>query len=102
MGAWSVLLTRAVCGILASSTASAACVVPGTDASTRDRACSSGIFLKSSGRVGVANVHGPVKSGAENQRPETRKYTAPVAPIRNTSVSVLLTQSSFGTPVMVA
>ena len=38
-------------GICASSTASAACVVPGTDASTRDRGCSSGIFLNSSGSV---------------------------------------------------
>ena len=49
-----------------------ACGVPGTDASTRDRGCSSGIFLKSSGRFGVANVQGPLKLGAENQRPATR------------------------------
>ena len=35
--------------------------VPGTEASTRDRWCASGIFLKSSGSVGVANVHGPVE-----------------------------------------
>ena len=67
------LFTRAVCGTCASSTASAACGVPGTEASTRERGCSSGIFLKSAGSVGVANVHGPVKSGAENQRPATRK-----------------------------
>src|SRR4051812_45972890 len=67
------LVTVAVCLICASSTASAACDVPGTDARTRERACSSGIFLKSSGSVGVANVHGPVKSGALNQRPDTRK-----------------------------
>ena len=63
---------RAVCGTCASSTASAACCVPGTDASTRERGCSSGIFWKSSGSVGEANVHGPVKPGDENQRPETR------------------------------
>ena len=50
-----------------------ACVVPGTDARTRDRSCSRGICLKSSGRFGVANVQGPVKSGAENHRPATRK-----------------------------
>ena len=68
----SFLLTRAVCGTCASSTASAARSVPGTDASTRERGCSSGIFLKSAGSDGVANVHGPVKSGAENQRPATR------------------------------
>ena len=74
--------------------ASAACVVPGTDARTRDRSCSSGICLKAAGSVGVANVHGPVKSGAENHRPATRKYTAPVSAIRKTSLSVLLTQSS--------
>src|SRR5436190_1952841 len=81
--------------MLASRTASAACGVPGTDASTADRTCSSGIFLNSSGSVGVANVHGPVKSGAENQRPATRKNTGPVLPIRKTSLSVLLTQNSW-------
>ena len=72
-GAASVLLTRAVCGTCASRIASAACVVPGTDARTRDRSCSSGICLNSAGRFSVANVHGPVKSGAENQRPDIRK-----------------------------
>ncbi len=72
-GAFSVFLsTRAVCGMLASSTASAAFGEPGTEASTRERSCSSGIFLKSSGRLNDANVHGPVKSGAENHRPATR------------------------------
>src|SRR5688572_15851844 len=72
-GAFTVfLLTRAVCGTCASSTASAACTVPGTDASTRDRSCSSGIFAKSAGSDGVANVHGPVNPGALNQRPDTR------------------------------
>src|SRR5512142_1480006 len=91
----SFLLTRAVCGTCARSTASAACCVPGTDASTRDRGCSSGIFWKSAGSFGVANVHGPVKSGAENQRPATRKYTGPALPRRNTSLSVLLTHSRF-------
>ena len=50
-----------------------ACGVPGTDARTRERSCSSGICLKSAGRFGVANVQGPVKSGAENHRPATRK-----------------------------
>src|SRR5882762_7328261 len=30
------------------------------------------IFLKSSGRLVVANVHGPARRGAENQRPEMR------------------------------
>ena len=68
----SFLFTRAVCGICASSTASAAWSVPGTDASTRERSCSSGMVVKSAGSDGVANVHGPVKSGAENQRPATR------------------------------
>src|SRR3954464_12619684 len=67
-------VTVAVCLICASSTASADCDVPGTDARTRERECSSGIFLKSAGSVGVANVQGPVKSGAVNQRPDTRKY----------------------------
>src|SRR5262245_31532660 len=68
----SLLLTRAVCGTWASSTASAAWTVPGTDASTRDRSCSRGIFLKSAGSEGVANVQGPVNPGALNQRPDTR------------------------------
>ena len=56
-----------------ASTASVACGVPGTDASTRERGCSTGIFLKSSGSDGVANVHGPSRLGALNQRPATRK-----------------------------
>ena len=72
-GAFRSVLTVAVCGICASSTASAACVVPGTDASTRERGWLSGIFLKSGGRFSVANVQGPLKSGAVNQRPEIRK-----------------------------
>ena len=46
--------------------------VPGTEARTLERSCSSGIFRKSAGSDSVANVHGPVKSGAENQRPATR------------------------------
>ena len=90
--------TVAVSGICASSTASAASGVPGTDASTRERGCSSGIFLKSSGSVSDANVHGPPKSGAENQRPAMRKYTGPVRVMRNTSLSVLLTQSKPAVP----
>ena len=95
-GAFTCFLsTRAVCGICASRTASAASSVPGTEASTRDRSCESGIFLKSSGRFGVANVHGPSKAGAVNQRPETRKYTGPFLPSLKTSLSVLLTQSSL-------
>src|SRR4030095_7306186 len=86
--------------MLASSTASAACVVPGTDASTRDRACSSGILLKSAGRLGEANVHGPPKSGAENQRPDVRKYTGPLRFARNRSLSVLLTHSRPAVPAI--
>src|SRR5579872_2240245 len=93
-GAFTVFLSmRAVCGTCASRTASAACCVPGTDASTRERGCATGIFLKSSGRLGVANVHGPLKSGAVNHRPATRKYTGPPLPKRKTSLSVLLTHS---------
>src|SRR2546427_127236 len=83
--------TLADCGICESSTASSACLVPGTDASMRDRGCVTGIRLKSSGRFGVANVHGPEKSGAENQRPATRKDTRPFSLCRKTSSSVLLT-----------
>src|SRR3954470_21555705 len=64
------LVTVAVCLICASRTASAACDEPGTDARTRERGCSSGIFWKSPGSDGVANVHGPAKSGAVNQRPD--------------------------------
>ena len=72
-GAFSVFLfTRAVCGTCAMRTPSAACCVPGTEARTRERGCSRGIFLKSSGKVGVANVQGPVNPGALNQRPDTR------------------------------
>src|SRR4029079_10638606 len=92
----SVRFTRAVCGICAISTASAACEVPGTDASTRERLCSSGIFLKSAGSVGVAKVHGPVKSGAENQRPATREYTRPVVPAQNTSLRGFRTPRKAG------
>ena len=78
-GAFTCFLsTRAVCGICASRTASAASSVPGTEASTRDRSCESGIFLKSSGRVGRRERPRPVEAGAVNQRPETRKYTGPV------------------------
>jgi hypothetical protein len=66
------LLTRAVCGTCASSTASAACGVPGTDASTRERGCSREMRWKSPGSVVVANVHGPVNPGEVNQRPATR------------------------------
>ena len=42
----SFRLTRAVCGIDASRTASAAWSVPGTAASTRERGCSSGNLLE--------------------------------------------------------
>src|SRR6187455_2511785 len=91
----SFLFTRAVCGTLASRTASAACGVPGTDASTRDRGCSREIFLKSSGRARDANVHGPEKFGAVNHRPDTRKYTGPVVPMRKISASVLFTHISL-------
>ena len=87
----SFRLTRAVCGICARRMASAAASVPGTDASTRERLCSSEIFLKSAGSEGVANVHGPVKSGAENQRPGDEVVDAPRRPMRKTSLSVLLT-----------
>src|SRR6185369_2066287 len=45
---------------------------------------------KSAGRLVDANVHGPERSGAENHRPATRKYTDPVFPTRNRSLSVLL------------
>src|SRR5262245_55651976 len=71
-GAFSFLLTRTEYRARATRAASAACGVPGTDANTRDRGWSSGIFVKSSGSRRVANVHGPVKSGAANQRPDTR------------------------------
>ena len=67
------LLTRAVRGTPARTTASIASLVPGTDASTRALGWERGIRLKSSGRLVVANVHGPAKSGAENHRPATRK-----------------------------
>ena len=67
----------------------------GTEASTRDRGCSSEIFLKSSGRFSVANVQGPVNPGDVNQRPVTRKYTGPFAPSRNRSDSLLLTHINF-------
>jgi hypothetical protein len=69
----SFLLTRAVRGTIASSTASVACGVPGMDASTRERGCSTGMRLKSSGNDGVANVHGPSRLALLNQRPATRK-----------------------------
>jgi hypothetical protein len=47
-----LLVDASVCGTCASSTASAACCVPGTEASTRERGCSSGIFWNSAGMLG--------------------------------------------------
>jgi len=58
---------------VASNTASVACGVPGTDARTLERGCSTEICLKSAGKDGVANVHGPSSVAALNQRPATRK-----------------------------
>src|SRR6476661_10275082 len=70
VGALSALLfTHATCFVRASSVASMACAVPGTEASTCDRGWPTGIFWKSRGRSFVANDHGPLKSGATNQRP---------------------------------
>ena len=46
--------------------------VPGTEASTRERGCSTGMRAKSGGSDGVANVQGPLSCDAVNQRPATR------------------------------
>ena len=84
----------------------AAC--PGTDASTRERGCSSGIFWKSAGRLGRGERPGPVKSGRARTSARPRgSRRRPSGPTRNTSLSVLLTQSRdvpatgsyFGSPV---
>src|SRR6185436_5345277 len=62
----------ACCGICASISASLACGVPGTDASTKPRGPFAGMRAKSGGRLGVAYVHGPSRPAAANQRPDTR------------------------------
>src|ERR1700709_1507721 len=59
-------------GICASSTASRASGVPGTEASTREAGLPAGIIAKSRGSWSVAYVHGPAGPGAENQRPLLR------------------------------
>src|SRR5690349_7472812 len=59
--------TVAVCGIELATTASCACGVPGTEAFTFSTGLSSGIFLKSGGRLEAATqVHGPAVDGALN------------------------------------
>src|SRR5262250_1880044 len=68
-------VTAAVCGMLLASTASCACVVPGTDAFTFSMGLSSGIEAKSCGRAPNATyVHGPSGPGALNHRPERFTY----------------------------
>src|SRR5262245_21557030 len=68
----SALFTTTVVGIWASSTASMACSVPGTEASTSPLGPFGGIARKSFGRSALAYVHGPWRDFARNQRPETR------------------------------
>ena len=64
--------TVACCGTLAAITAEAACGVPGTDAFMFSLGLPSGTAAKSGGSALPGTwVHGPFRSGAENQRPET-------------------------------
>ena len=69
----AVRCTVAVWGIEFATTAAWACLVPGTDALTFSIGLSSGMFLKSGGRLATGTyVQGPVVSGALNQRPAIR------------------------------
>src|SRR5512132_1604369 len=62
--------TVAVCGIEFAITASCACGVPATVGSTAPASDCGGIFAKSAGSASAgANVHGPVRLAALNQRP---------------------------------
>src|SRR5262245_13416992 len=64
--------TVAVCGIVLAITASCASGVPATDGSTAPASEVFGILEKSAGRALLAtNVHGPLKPGAVNQRPDS-------------------------------
>jgi hypothetical protein len=67
------LASVACCGTCASISASCACGVPGTETSTKPRGPFAGMRAKSGGRLAVANVHGPSRLAAANQRPEVRK-----------------------------
>ena len=65
-------LIVAVCGISLAITASRACGVPGTDASTSPFGWLSGMRAKSGGsRSPLTNCQGPCSDGARNQRPES-------------------------------
>ena len=68
-------LTSAVWGMLLSMTASWACGVPGTAASTAPRGCVSGIFAKAAGTFSCGTYsHGPsVRDGPRNHRPDSRR-----------------------------
>jgi hypothetical protein len=61
------------CGIEFAMSASCACGVPATEASTTPAGESFGIFAKSGGSAFAATkVHGPERPGARYQRPEMR------------------------------
>src|ERR1041384_4561520 len=63
----------AVCGIAFAISASFACGVPGTEASTDAFLCVAGIFAKSAGSLSPGTFcHGPSIEGDLNQRPESR------------------------------
>src|SRR5258708_1398533 len=65
--------TVAVCGMELAITASCACGVPATVGSTAPASDCGGIFAKSAGSASAAaNVHGPVRLAALNQRPASR------------------------------
>ena len=68
-------LTSAVWGMLLSMSASWACGVPGTEASTAPRGCASGIFAKAAGTLSCGTYsHGPsVRDGPRNHRPDSRR-----------------------------
>jgi hypothetical protein len=66
--------TVACCGTLAAMTAEAAWGVPGTDAFMFSLGLPSGTLAKSGGSDFPGTwVHGPFRSGAENQRPVTSR-----------------------------
>ncbi len=84
-------VTVAVCGMLLAITASCACGVPGTEASTTPLAPPSGIFAKSGGSWPPGTYsQGPSVDRARNQRPEISTYVYCVFSSRKTCACVLV------------
>src|SRR5262249_38641851 len=82
-------------GMLFAITASCACGVPGTEASTRPAGLCSGIFAKSDASWPPGTYsHGPSAERARNHRPEMRTYMSCDFNSRNRCALVLVAYSS--------